>query len=94
MGGTPHRMKSFAEFMLKELGTRLETGTCLEDISARSHRSLQLDAPHYPIILAPSTIMTYMRRLFKDFGHPVCKEIPDYVKQFNFYAKYVDKSLI
>jgi len=38
MGGTPHRMKSFAEYMLKELGIKLETGTCLEDISARSHR--------------------------------------------------------
>merc|ERR1711915_313199 len=37
-GGTPQRMKSFPEYMLKELGTRLETGTCLEDISARSHR--------------------------------------------------------
>lgn len=38
MGGTPHRMKSFAEYMLKELGYTLPTGTCLVDISVRSHR--------------------------------------------------------
>jgi hypothetical protein len=39
MGGTPQRMKGFAEFMLKELGYVLPTGTCLLDISERSHRS-------------------------------------------------------
>lgn len=38
MGGTPQRMKSFAEYMLKELGYVLPTGTCLVDISERSHR--------------------------------------------------------
>jgi len=38
MGGTPQRMKSFAEYMLKELGYVLPTGTCLLDISERSHR--------------------------------------------------------
>ena len=38
MGGTPQRMKSFAEYMLKELGYILPTGTCLLDISERSHR--------------------------------------------------------
>jgi uridine phosphorylase len=40
MGGTPQRMKSFAEYMLQELGYVLPTGTCLTDISERSHRSL------------------------------------------------------
>ncbi len=39
MGGTPQRMKGFAELMLKELGYVLPTGTCLLDISERSHRS-------------------------------------------------------
>ena len=38
MGGTPHRMQSFAEYMVKELGYILPTGTDLVDISARSHR--------------------------------------------------------
>lgn len=38
MGGTPQRMKSFAEFMLVQLGYLLPTGTCLLDISERSHR--------------------------------------------------------
>jgi len=38
MGGTPQRMKSFAEFMLDKLGYLLPTGTSLNDISARSHR--------------------------------------------------------
>jgi len=38
MGGTPQRMKSFAEFMLSQLGYILPTGTCLVDISERSHR--------------------------------------------------------
>ena len=38
MGGTPHRMKVFAEYMLKTLGYTLPTGTCLTDISAKSHR--------------------------------------------------------
>ncbi|XP_023333543.1 uridine phosphorylase 1 [Eurytemora carolleeae] len=40
MGGTPHRMQSFAEYMVKELGYILPTGTDLVDISARSHRLL------------------------------------------------------
>lgn len=38
MGGTPQRMKIFAEYMLGQLGYLLPTGTCLLDISARSHR--------------------------------------------------------
>ena len=38
MGGTPQRMKSFAEYMLGQLGFLLPTGTCLLDISERSHR--------------------------------------------------------
>merc|ERR1712106_330439 len=38
MGGTPQRMKSFAEYMLRQLGYLLPTGTCLVDISERSHR--------------------------------------------------------
>merc|ERR1712106_1213556 len=38
MGGTPRRMKSFAEYMLRQLGYLLPTGTCLVDISERSHR--------------------------------------------------------
>jgi len=38
MGGTPQRMKSFAEYMLGQLGYLLPTGTCLLDISERSHR--------------------------------------------------------
>lgn len=38
MGGTPHRMKVFAEYMLKVLGYTLPTGTQLMDISAKSHR--------------------------------------------------------
>lgn len=38
MGGTPQRMKSFAEYMLTQLGYLLPTGTCLLDISERSHR--------------------------------------------------------
>jgi len=38
MGGTPQRMKSFAEYMLSQLGYLLPTGTCLQDISERSHR--------------------------------------------------------
>lgn len=38
MGGTPQRMKLFAEYMLGQLGYLLPTGTCLLDISERSHR--------------------------------------------------------
>jgi len=38
MGGMPQRMKSFAEFMLKELGYTLPTGTTLTDISVKSGR--------------------------------------------------------
>jgi len=38
MGGTPHRMRSFAEKMVSELGYLLPTGTCLTDISEKSHR--------------------------------------------------------
>merc|ERR1719500_738001 len=38
MGGTPQRMKTFAEYMLGQLGYLLPTGTCLLDISERSHR--------------------------------------------------------
>jgi len=38
MGGTPQRMKTFAEYMLTTLGYVLPTGTCLIDISERSHR--------------------------------------------------------
>ena len=38
MGGTPQRMKSFAEYMLGQLGYLLPTGTSLMDISERSHR--------------------------------------------------------
>jgi len=33
MGGTPQRMKSFAEYMLGQLGYLLPTGTSLMDIS-------------------------------------------------------------
>ena len=40
MGGTPQRMKSFAEYMLSQLGYLLPTGTCLQDISERSHRQV------------------------------------------------------
>jgi len=38
MGGTPQRMRCFAEKMLVELGYMLPTGTCLNDISEKSHR--------------------------------------------------------
>jgi len=38
MGGTPQRMHSFAEFMIREMGHQLPTGTCLQDISAKSYR--------------------------------------------------------
>merc|ERR1719397_460961 len=38
MGGTPQRMKSFAEYMLDQLDIQLPTGTKLLDISERSHR--------------------------------------------------------
>ena len=45
MGGTPQRMKSFAEYMLSQLGYMLPTGTCLVDISERSHRLVATSFP-------------------------------------------------
>ena len=38
MGGTPHRMESFARTIMKEIGYQLPTGSCLVDISKHSHR--------------------------------------------------------
>lgn len=38
MGGTPHRMESFARTIMKEIGYQLPTGSCLMDISKHSHR--------------------------------------------------------
>jgi len=38
MGGTPQRMRSFAEYMMDQLDIQLPTGTKLLDISERSHR--------------------------------------------------------
>ena len=50
MGGTPQRMKSFAEYMLSQLGYLLPTGTCLVDYSERSSRyqtQIQICCYHY-----------------------------------------------
>ncbi|QQP56316.1 Uridine phosphorylase 1, partial [Caligus rogercresseyi] len=33
MGGTEHRMEGFAHYISKELGVKLPTGTCLENLS-------------------------------------------------------------
>ncbi|XP_022919846.1 uridine phosphorylase 1-like [Onthophagus taurus] len=38
MGGTPKRMKDFAHYIMKEIGHKLPTGTCLSDISQYSYR--------------------------------------------------------
>ncbi|XP_056640793.1 uridine phosphorylase 1 isoform X2 [Diorhabda carinulata] len=38
MGGTPKRMESFAEYIMKEIGHKLPTGTQLMDISQYSYR--------------------------------------------------------
>lgn len=38
MGGTPKRMEGFANFIMKELGHRLPTGSTLQDISRHSYR--------------------------------------------------------
>ncbi|CAB4054680.1 udp [Lepeophtheirus salmonis] len=38
MGGTEHRMESFAKYLVKELNYKLPKGVCLENISLSSHR--------------------------------------------------------
>jgi len=38
MGGTPHRMEVFAQYLTKELGYNIPSGLCLNDISKSSHR--------------------------------------------------------
>merc|ERR1719402_349901 len=38
MGGTPHRMEMFAHFLTQELGYKIPSGLCLNDISKNSHR--------------------------------------------------------
>nr|ACO14582.1 Uridine phosphorylase 1 [Caligus clemensi] len=38
MGGTEHRMEGFAHYIFKELGIKLPIGSCLENLSKRSHR--------------------------------------------------------
>ncbi|KAK9681246.1 Phosphorylase superfamily [Popillia japonica] len=38
MGGTPKRMYDFAQYIMKEIGHKLPTGTCLSDISQYSYR--------------------------------------------------------
>ena len=38
MGGTPHRMENFANFIMKEIGYKLPPGASLHDISRHSHR--------------------------------------------------------
>ena len=42
MGGTPHRMEMFAEYLTKELGYKIPSGLCLRDISKASHRYLNM----------------------------------------------------
>ena len=41
MGGTPHRMETFARSIMKEIGYKIPTGTSLVDISQHSHRYLR-----------------------------------------------------
>ena len=43
MGGTPHRMELFANYIGKVIDYTLPTGACLNDISKNSHRYLNLD---------------------------------------------------
>lgn len=38
MGGTPKRMEKFAYYIMDEIGYKLPTGTCLQDISRFSYR--------------------------------------------------------
>ncbi|XP_065218420.1 uridine phosphorylase 1-like [Planococcus citri] len=38
MGGTPKRMEKFAYYIMDEIGFKLPTGTCLQDISRFSYR--------------------------------------------------------
>jgi len=38
MGGTPHRMEMFAQYLTQELGYKIPSGLCLNDISKSSHR--------------------------------------------------------
>lgn len=38
MGGTARRMRDFANFIMKELGYKLSSGSELEDLTARGHR--------------------------------------------------------
>lgn len=38
MGGTPKRMEQFAQYIMKEIGHKLPTGTTLQDISQFSYR--------------------------------------------------------
>ncbi|XP_017782199.1 PREDICTED: uridine phosphorylase 1 isoform X2 [Nicrophorus vespilloides] len=38
MGGTPKRMQDFADYIMKEIGYKLPTGTTLQDISRYSYR--------------------------------------------------------
>ena len=41
MGGTPHRMETFARSIMKEIGHKLPTGSGLIDISKHSHRYVE-----------------------------------------------------
>ncbi len=38
MGGTSHRMETFANFIMKEINFKPPPGTCLQDMSRHSHR--------------------------------------------------------
>ena len=40
MGGTPHRMEMFAEYLIQQLDYKIPSGLCLRDISKASHRYL------------------------------------------------------
>ena len=42
MGGTPHRMETFANYIMKEIGYQIPSGTALVDISKHSHRYNQI----------------------------------------------------
>ena len=58
MGGTPHRMETFARSIMKEIGYKIPTGTSLVDISQHSHRyllRLLTNLPTYLKMLISST---------------------------------------
>ena len=70
MGGTPHRMETFARSIMKEIGHKIPTGTGLVDISKHSHRYVEK-----MYIASKKVTKTYLPTLFlKMSSRPNCNK--------------------